>query len=143
MEFVCRSVNSNPEKTEEANLVPGTLTVTSMSISLNPDDLPQVEEIINNYDHRSYKMVTDPNGYLRITVDLEAKELVVFHHSHEGLELGRYRSKTPQDMSWQLERAKVISNLGHAMYVGSQLERAWYHLHRGREYIQDKSKLVD
>ena len=36
----------------------------------------------------------------------------------------------------------AASDIGHAMYLGSQLERAWYALEKGLEYVQDKTKLV-
>ncbi|MDR1657485.1 MAG: hypothetical protein LBT47_08020 [Deltaproteobacteria bacterium] len=142
-EFVCQRANVEPGRTEKAELRPGTLTVTSLSISLDPADLPQVGEIVRQYDERPYSMVTDPNGYFRITVDLDSQELLVFHHGPDGMLLSEYRGKTPSELAWKLERAKAISNLGHAVYLGGQLERAWYSLQKGREYFQDKSKLTD
>jgi thymidylate synthase len=143
MEFVCRKANGDPLRTEEEELSPGTLAVTSLSISLDPADLAQVGGLIKDYDNRPYFLNQDSRGFFRIAVDLEAKELVVHHLAQSGELLAEYRAKTPSEMGWRLQRAKAVSDIGHAMYLGSQLERAWYQLSKGRDYVQDKTRLVD
>lgn len=143
MEFACREANNHPGRTEPETLLPGTLVVTSMSISLDPADLGQVGGIIKDQDSRAYAEKLDPRGFFRISVDLEAKDLVAHHHAPDGELLAEYRAKRPSEMGWLLQRAKAVSDIGHAMYLGSQLERAWYYLSRGMEYVQDKSKLAD
>jgi thymidylate synthase len=141
METVCREANRHPDRTEPLDLIPGTLTVTSMSISLDPADLGQVGGLIEERLSRPYALKSDPNGFFRVSVDLEAKELVVHHHGPDSELLAEYRAKTPGEMGWQLQRAKAISDIGHAMYMGSQLERAWHCLRRGLDYVQDKASL--
>ena len=143
MEMVCREANRHPGRTEEEELVPGTLCVTSLSISIDPADLSQVGGLISEWDSRPYKMASDPNGFFRLSVDHAAGELVVHHHAPGGEPLAEHRAKTPGQMGWILQKAKAVSDIGHAMYLGGQLERAWHCLRHGREFVQDKKLLPD
>ncbi|MDR1109974.1 MAG: hypothetical protein LBP92_04560 [Deltaproteobacteria bacterium] len=139
MEFVCREANMDPGRSEPLDLRPGRLTVTSMSISLDPADLPQVQGLIEEREGRAHRMEADPNGFFRISVDLPDKAIVVSHHAQDGEPLAEFRGRTPSEVGWQLVKAKAFSDPGHALYLGGQLERAWRCLGQGREYVQDKS----
>ncbi|UQZ90930.1 hypothetical protein C4J81_17610 [Deltaproteobacteria bacterium Smac51] len=139
MEQVCTLANQRPDRTENHELAPGTLTVLSLSISVDPADLEQVQTYIDDYKDRSPRMIMDPYGYVKLALDPEAEEIVVQHYSHENELLDEYRGKNPSELGRKLYQREVISDLSHAMYIGMQLERAWYCLLNGEEYIQDKT----
>jgi thymidylate synthase len=139
MKFVCEKANLHAQRTEPNHLRPGTLTVTSLSISLDPADMAQVESIIERRAQKNRKTNLDPNGHFEITIDRNKGQIVVFHRSMEGEILAEHRAKTAEEMSWLLERSLSISNIGHALYLGGQLERAWRCLVNNQEYVQDKS----
>ncbi|MDR2387110.1 MAG: hypothetical protein LBE80_05930 [Deltaproteobacteria bacterium] len=136
---VCQEANASKDRTEINELSPGRLTVFSMSLSLDPADLPQVLSIIEARQTRPFKMKNDPNGFFKITVDHENKLINVFHYSPTSELLGEYSGKTPSEIGWSLAKNKAFSDPYHALYLGGQLERAWRCLHLGRPYHQDKS----
>jgi thymidylate synthase len=124
-----------------AELSVGSLTVISLSLTLNADDLPKTGEIIRARAQRPYRMAEDPNGYFKISVDREKKEIVAQHHAPTSELLTEYRGRDSHEVYQKLATALAVSDLGHAMYLGSQLERAWLCLQKGLEYVQDKKKL--
>jgi thymidylate synthase len=143
MEQVCQMANDDPQKTQPGLLVPGELTVISQSISLDPQDLPQVGEILDNYLTKSSPLVPDPHGYFKLGIDQTAKEIIAWHFDHKTDELiAEYRSPNPTQMARELTKYLAVSDPGHALYLGSQLERAWYCLVNNLEYVQDKTKIV-
>jgi thymidylate synthase len=142
MEYAVNTANSSPDKKDPNTLTIGSLTVLSLSMTLNTEDLDQVKDIIDREESSPYRMAEDPNGYFRLTLDRENHEIVVEHYNHADELLTEYRGKNTSDLSKKLYKAMAISDIGHAMYLGSQLERAWYALEKGLEYIQDKTKLV-
>ncbi|MDR2611323.1 MAG: DUF4346 domain-containing protein [Deltaproteobacteria bacterium] len=142
MELACELANSDPGRSEPLELAPGSLTVLSLSLTLDEADLAEVSPVIDTYAKAPYRMTEDPCGYFRILVDAQAGEIAVLHHAPSGDLLEEYRGKTPDELSRRLARNLAVSDLGHAMYLGSQLERAWYCLVKGLEYVQDKTKLA-
>ncbi|MDR1486750.1 MAG: hypothetical protein LBT62_01970 [Deltaproteobacteria bacterium] len=144
MEFVCRKLNEKRGQHDVSPpFTPGTLTVTSLSITLDPADFLQVKPIIEEWTSRPYKLSHDPNGFFKIGVDPQAEELVALHYSGDGELLDEYRAKTPQQMNWLLAKAHAVSDISHAIYLGGQLERAWHCLEHGKQYVQDKTKIGD
>ncbi|MDR2301913.1 MAG: hypothetical protein LBF38_07740 [Deltaproteobacteria bacterium] len=139
MKRVCHEANASKDRTEEHELSPGRLTVFSMSLSLDPADLPQVLSIIEAREARAFKMKNDPNGFFKITVDHERKLITVFHYSPTSELLAEYGGKNPSEIGWKLAKNKAFSDPYHALYLGGQLERAWRALHLGTPYVQDKS----
>ena len=139
MEEVCRLANNQPGRNEPHQLVPGVLTVLSLSISIDPADLDQVQAYIDDYKDRNPQMTPDPYGYVKLAVDGQAKEIVLQHYSPENELLDEYRAGNPSALARKLCQREAISDLSHAMYVGMQLERAWHCLLSGKEYIQDKT----
>ncbi|MDR2368143.1 MAG: hypothetical protein LBF58_08565 [Deltaproteobacteria bacterium] len=139
LKSVCEAANSDPARTETHSLTPGRLTVISLSLSLDPADLPQVLSVIEAREARAFKMKTDPNGFFRIAVNHDEGLIVVFHHAPDGELLFEYSGKTPSEIGWRLAKNKAFSDPYHALYLGGQLERAWRSLRLGTEYSQDKS----
>jgi thymidylate synthase len=139
MQAVCNKANANPGKTDPAHLRPGSLTVFSQSISIDLSDIDNVKKFIDEYLNKSVKLVMDPNGYFKITLNQDTHEIVAYQHSHEDEMIEEYRGRSPSDIAKQLYKHAAISDISHALYLGSQLERAWFCLENGLEYIQDKT----
>lgn len=140
MRVVADWANQSPGRTEKDVLTPGTLTVISQSLTLDPNDLPDVEKILAHREAAGYRMAQDPNGYFRITVDHQAKEIVALHFAQDSEELGEYRGDNPNRIMERMHMDLCVSDIGHAMYLGSQLQRAWQALVSGKDYVQDKKK---
>ncbi|MDR1546110.1 MAG: hypothetical protein LBU12_05240 [Deltaproteobacteria bacterium] len=139
-EFVCQAANESPGRAESRELRPGTLTVTSLSISLDPADVPQVGSLLERRLTRPRRTTIDPNGHFAITVDHQAGLIVVGHFDPEGQLLTERRGRAPEELYWELQRTFAVSDLGHALYLGGQLEKAWSCLAEGRPYVQDKAR---
>jgi thymidylate synthase len=129
-----------PSPLEDGPLAPGTLTVMSLSLTLDPGDLPEVGGIIAKRQGDPYRMTKDPHGHFLISIDPGAGEIVARHHSQDQEPLSEYRGRDPQAICQAIHRDLAVSDLGHAMYLGSQLERAWRCLAQGRPYVQDKKR---
>jgi thymidylate synthase len=142
LSHVCREANADPGKTEPQDLCPGQLIVMSHSISLDPSELTEVAGRLEKYQNRPYKMKKDPQGYFKLAIDPEKKEIVVWQFNHEDEIVAELRGRTPAEITRQLVGQLAISDLGHALYLGGQLERAWRCLELGQEYVQDKTKPV-
>ena len=142
MRHVCGMANNNPGKTEPRDLKPGSMTVFSQSISINPGELEGVSGFIEDYKNKSFKPAEDPNGYFIITLDKNAREILVHHFDHENERLDEYRGRSASEVARLLYKNEAISDISHALYMGSQLERAWFCLENGLDYLQDKTKML-
>jgi thymidylate synthase len=142
LSFVCETANADPNRTEEFDLEPGRLIVISHSISLDPSELTEVAGRIESFRNRPYKIEKDPNGYFKVAIDPEKKEIVAYHYDHDDELIDEYRGRTAQEISHKLWARLAVSDLGHALYLGGQLERAWRCLELGLEYVQDKKRPV-
>jgi thymidylate synthase len=143
MKHVCRLANEDPGKTETHLLEPGQLTVISQSISLDPSEMIEVTGKLEDRRQRPLQTVPDPYGYFKITLDRDRLEIVASHYDLEDELIAQYRGANPTELSQELVRSLAVSDPGHGLYLGSQLERAWYCLHRGLDYVQDKTRLID
>jgi thymidylate synthase len=141
LKHVCQNANSDPDKTETFELSPGELTVFSQSISLDPSELIEVTGLLEKYLNRPHRLVPDPHGYFKLAVDPEKKEIIAWQYNHSDELIAEYRGPNPTVLSRELTRNMAVSDPGHALYLGSQLERAWYCLANNQEYVQDKTKL--
>lgn len=139
LRFVCDSANALPGKTEPHHLRPGTLNIISLSISIDTGDLDQVKGYVDDYAGRNAPLVLDPYGYLRVAIAPAEKEIVVQQYDHENELLAEYRGTNPADVSRQLYRLEALSDISHALYLGGQLEKAYFCLVHGLEYVQDKT----
>ncbi len=135
LRFVCEQIGN----AGTMRPAPGTLTVISHSVSINPEEFADVKERVDAYADGVPEMELDPCGYIRLSLSPEEEEIVARLYSHEHELLEEFRGKTPDEVARQLCRKEALSDLGHAVYIGGQLERAWFCLKNGREYVQDKT----
>lgn len=96
-------------------VVVGPLTIMSHSISIDPTHLSEVEGIIAG---RRWRMRNDDRGELMFS--LHDGQIVVEHRCR-GVLLKRYAHQNAEIISHQLALDHVVSDLGHALYVGRQL----------------------
>lgn len=131
LKFVCSCIDTGEYK-------PGTLTIISNSISLDPNSINQITSHIDNYKAKHPRIVIDPYGFIKISIDKDSKSIIVIHSDHDNNELGMYHGSTPQEVQHQLYMNQCISDIGHAMYIGTQLEKAYICLNNDIDYVQDK-----
>lgn len=112
----------------------GSITVISHSISLDPAYLEKMIPIQERAG-KAPGFRYDPQGYFRLT--LEDDGIVAHHYSPDGFLLGIYQGKKPRSIQQKLYRDNVISDIGHAMYIGGQLQKAWQCLREGTPYVQE------
>ncbi len=113
----------------EAALEVGPLTVISHSISVDPSNYDLARRVSNA---KGFSLEMDPNG--QFTVGIEDGQIVARHLSNEGELLYEYRSRKAERIQHEINRDCAISDINHAMYVGSQLARAEECLGRGVEF---------
>lgn len=122
----------------KSELKMGLLTIISHSISLDPNSIGQISDQIEEYLHDHPRIKLDPYGYIKITTDVDKKLIHAYHFDHENVELAHYEGCTPQEVQHLLYINQCISDIGHAMYIGTQLEKAYICLNNNIEYTQDK-----
>jgi dihydropteroate synthase len=81
----------------------------------------------------------DPCGVFRIMVDREGSAVVALHYVSADAKEPHYaiRGKTAEEVLSEIARLKLVSQLGHAGYLGSELAKAEIALKTGKGYLQD------
>lgn len=109
----------------KTNLTSGSITIFSHSISLSEDALNIGKNIVKQADETLYQLELDHKGEFMITVDTDNMDIVV-QHTYLGQSLGEYRGKSALELSNKLAKLNLISNLGHALYIGRELQKKEY-----------------
>ncbi len=117
---------------EQTCIPPGTLTVISQSISIDPTRYDRAQRVC---DAKGFAVNLDPNGHF--TISLEESDIVVKHFNPDGQEIKEYRSPKAERLQHELYRDCAISDIGHAIYIGRQLAKAEECLRTGQEYIDE------
>ena len=115
------------------NLPVGQLVMISESISLRKSELQNVLSVIDVYKkgYRQYR--EDPNGHFQITID-DGRILV--EQRSEGLVVNRFSGTSAQVIEFEIGKARAISEISHAMYLGRELTKAERCLKTGDPYSQ-------
>jgi dihydropteroate synthase-like protein len=81
----------------------------------------------------------DPCGVFRITVDRESAAIVALHYVSADAKEPSYaiRGQTAEEVLFEITRLKLVSQLGHASYLGCELAKAEIALKSGKDYLQD------
>ncbi len=115
---------------EITGMTGGAVTVISHSISLDPRRWDVARAVAQD---RKYRLREDPLGNFAISVqDGE----ILLRHYHRGILMGEYRDKNPVRIQHQLARDLAVSDVGHAIYLGRMLERAYKCIQTGEEFYQ-------
>lgn len=126
----------------ELNVEIGSLTTISNSAHIYENDLNNAKKKVDKY----YKLICAPDPRGNLVIDLENNKIKVTRLSPEGIKLKEYFGSTAKNIYEQLERDCCISQTHHAIYFGTELEKAELALKYDLEYIQDvdlKLKKID
>lgn len=80
----------------------------------------------------------DPKGYFVIALDGAANQIVVRHYLPEHTPAHEMRGRNGSSILLGLIRERLISQLSHAGYLGSELAKAEAALRLGLRYAQDR-----
>ncbi len=118
----------------EAGMEPGTLTVVSHSLGIDPTNsryelarsMAQARESDDNMDRKKGKRVLreDPHGYFLISLNREADPpTIVANHHYEGVLVKRYEDKRAVEIENQIAADMSVSLISHALWLGRELTR--------------------
>ncbi|MBV6341660.1 DUF4346 domain-containing protein [Candidatus Magnetobacterium casense] len=107
---------------------PGAITIISHSISINTADYERISGVVGEKEKR-FEFTPDPHGQFDVGVE---DGFIVVSHIYEGSVIARYRSKKAERIQYELKRDHAISDIGHAIYIGRQLQQAEQKL-KGKE----------
>ena len=118
----------------DATKIPaGQLIMISESISLRMSEMQKVLSVIDKYKKGYKHYREDPNGHFEITLD---EGLIKLAQRFQGMIVNRFEGKTGQAIEHELGKARAISEISHAMYVGRELARAERCLRTGEDFLQ-------
>ena len=80
----------------------------------------------------------DPKGYFKVYVDRERGKIVVFYFTYDKHKSPLiFEGSNPVALGRRIVKEGLISLLDHAVYLGSELQKANIALKTGRSYLQD------
>lgn len=122
----------------------GSLCLISHSAHIYSDDFRLVEDILmDNYDKElGYSAHThfefDPRGNLIVSTDEASKEIIVtLYEPDGGPPIKEWRAKKALELVWKINDWNFISMPDHAMYIGTEIQKAEDCLKTGKKYKQD------
>jgi thymidylate synthase len=133
-----------------ANVQMGTLTVVSQSAHIYQEDYEMVEWILAHHwqplcDSERYEW--DKKGNFVITVEAFGRHRInVEHYAYEnGPLIRRYVAKDAYDAMRQLSDSETISTHRHAIYIGTELQKAELALRYPSmfTYVQDRDLKIE
>lgn len=114
----------------------GDLTTISCSAHIYEQDFEKASDIIKNYA-QGLQCGWDGRGNFIVDLDRPKNEIIVSHYSPDGLKIGEYRGLTAMELSHLIDKDLGISQIGHALYMGQELQKAENALKFNKEYKQD------
>jgi dihydropteroate synthase-like protein len=89
---------------------------------------------------KSEPSVLDSKGIFKISIDRTEGVLVALHYVSLDMTkpLNIIKGKTADSVYTKIVEKGLVSKLGHAAYLGSELAKAEIALRTGKEYLQDK-----
>jgi len=127
---------------EETGIKMGSMTIFSASAHIYEESMKEVQEILDIY-YKGKEHEWDPRGNVVIKVDKEKKEIVISHYSQEGKKLDEFRGRNAAEIFRMLDRKHVISQMSHALDIGSELQKAELALRYDLHYNQDDDLKLD
>lgn len=120
---------------EKLKIISGILTVISSSAHIYQNNWKQAQEILSNYSP-CFSFVGDCRGNLIIRVSND--KIIITHTSPEGKQLDEFSGTNIDTLYKKLLEEHRIGTLSHALYIGSELQKAAIALQKGIPYVQDK-----
>jgi thymidylate synthase len=106
---------------DDSGLLLGDLVILSESAHLYKDCWEAAQEIVDG--HRKKDMVWDRKGNWIINLDEGKKEVVAQLVDPKGFEVWRIQSPSVAYIRREITRLNLVSDIGHAMFLGSELRR--------------------
>ena len=83
------------------------------------------------------KWILDPKGYFLIRINKEKQTIEVGHCKKNNQVLTIITGKNPEEIMYKIIDCGFVSSLDHAAYLGKELQKAYFALKFGLEYVQD------
>ncbi|MEK6934565.1 MAG: thymidylate synthase [Nanoarchaeota archaeon] len=143
-----RKLQSNivKEISKETSLKLGTLTIISGSAHIYEKNWTDAKDIIGKYRDKELikssplgnlvNFKEDPKG--NFIIKLNDGKITVTHIGTDGSPVNEYKGKVAGEIIAQLANNNVLSEISHALDLGSELQKAEIALKTGKQYTQDK-----
>ncbi|MEA2098455.1 MAG: thymidylate synthase [Patescibacteria group bacterium] len=117
----------------------GDLVIHSFSAHEYDDSWEDAKQVVKKYYNQIVprpRSVRDPRGNFIIRV--EDDEIIVEHYSPDEVLLNTYKNKEAMPIYLEMSRDNAISVISHALYIGTELQKAETVIKFGIKYEQDK-----
>lgn len=117
----------------------GDLIIHSLSAHLYDDSWEDARQIVERYYDQEVthpRNLRDPRGNFIIRV--ENDEIIAEHYSPDEILLKMYKNKKAMPLYLEISRNGAISVISHALYLGTELQKAETAIKFGLRYEQDK-----
>lgn len=91
-----------------------------------------------NMDPHSYVLIRYRDGLLEVSIMEIQEEHREGKFVKDQKTKAKYKGKHPIDIYYKILKDGHITNLQHAAYLGSELEKAYTAMKKGIEYVQDE-----
>ncbi len=118
----------------------GDLAMHSLSAHIYDDSWDEARSVIEKHLIEVVKHprnCVDPRG--NFLIKIEDEKIIVEHFSHDEILLNIYKSDKAMSIYMQISRDGAVSNINHAIYLGTELQKAEESLKLRVKYEQDKN----
>lgn len=119
----------------ELDLPIGSMTIISSSAHVYQNNWALAETILSTNDSL-LKRIGDPRG--NIIIRVHDKAIYITQTSPDGKRLDEFSGTDPFALYTALVQKNKISELSHAIYIGTELQKAVIALQKDIPYVQDK-----
>lgn len=122
---------------QKVGIAPASLTIVSSSAHIYQNNWKLATDILQKHVSGSVSaFVGDKRG--NIIIRVAERKIIVTHTSPEGKRLEEFSDTDVVRLSKKLLLEKRIGTLSHALYIGTELQKAAVALQKGIPYLQDK-----
>jgi len=117
----------------------GDLLIHSLSAHIYDDSWEDAKDIVKKHYTAVFPNPSaecDQRG--NFIVRIENDEIIVEHYSSDEFLLNNYKSKRAMPIYLEMSRNNAISVISHALYIGTELQKAEMAIKLGIEYKQDR-----
>ncbi|MCK5332722.1 thymidylate synthase [Candidatus Parcubacteria bacterium] len=121
----------------------GNLVIHSLSAHIYDDSWEEAKNIVEKHHNSVFPRANlehDTRGNFIIKV--ENDKIVVEHYSSDEILLNSYNSKKARSIYLEMSRNGAVSIISHAMYIGTELQKAEMALENNLIYTQDESIIL-
>ena len=120
---------------QEAGVPLGSTTIISYSAHIYEHDFAQIDSLLKQHPLR-WQFIEDPRGNFIITVE-DAK--IVTRHENRSGAITILKGISAQSLYKEIWARKLLLLPEHAMYIGSELNRAEESIRHSKDFIQDEA----